>query len=442
MNVTITPTKRQSTAWKYLTDNTTNVVLFGGAASGGKSWLGSLWVITMCLQYAGVRYLVGRTVLQQLKLTTLNTIFELFNKMGLKSGEHYTYNGQTNVITFYNKSEIILKDLAYNPSDPQFDSLGSLEVSGAFVDESSQITHLSFSVIKSRIRYKLNEYGLIPKVLLTCNPANNWIKREFYTPYVQDTLPDNIKFVPSLVTDNPHVPQSYIEMLKELPSQQRQRLLEGKWDYEQDSDAIFDFDSITSCIYKFSPNETDKKYMSVDVSRFGDDRSVIMIWVGLVLIECHVYRKVSTTELSTEIRSLMTSHKIPNSQVIIDSDGIGAGVADQIRSVNFVNNASPFHNQNFTNLKSQCYLKLSELFKEGKISINLSDPAIIDDLTQELLAIKLKNLDKDTKIGVQSKDEMKRVLGKSPDLADAVCIGMYPHVKTLKTTGRYSLAFV
>jgi len=159
MNVTITPTKRQSTAWKYLTDNTTNVVLFGGAASGGKSWLGSLWVITMCLQYSGVRYLIGRTVLQQLKLTTLNTIFELFNKMGLKSGEHYNYNGQTNVITFYNKSEIILKDLAYNPSDPQFDSLGSLEVSGAFVDEASQISHLAFSIIKSRIRYKLNEYN-------------------------------------------------------------------------------------------------------------------------------------------------------------------------------------------------------------------------------------------------------------------------------------------
>ncbi len=138
----------------------------------------------------------------------------------------------------------------------------------------------------------------------------------------------------------------------------------------------------------------------------------------------------------------MTSHKIPNSQVIVDSDGIGAGVADQIRSVNFVNNSSPFHNQNFTNLKSQCYIKLSELFKEGKISINLSDPAIIDDLTQELLAIKLKNVDKDTKIGVQSKDEMKRILGKSPDLADAVCIGMYPHVKTLKTTGRYSLSFI
>ena len=442
MNVTITPTKRQSTAWKYLTDNTTNVVLFGGAASGGKSWLGSLWVITMCLQYSGVRYLIGRTVLQQLKLTTLNTIFELFNKMGLKSGEHYNYNGQTNVITFYNKSEIILKDLAYNPSDPQFDSLGSLEVSGAFVDEASQISHLAFSIIKSRIRYKLNEYGLIPKILLTCNPANNWIKREFYTPYVQETLPDNIKFVPSLVTDNPHVPQSYIEMLKELPTQQRQRLLEGLWDYEQDSDAIFDFDSITSCVYKFPPNETDKKYMSVDVSRFGDDRSVVMIWVGLVLLECHIYRKVSTTELSSEIRSLMVSHKIPNSQVIVDSDGVGGGVADQIRGINFVNNSSPLHEQNFSNLKSQCYVKLSEMFIEGKISINLLDPTVIDDLTQELLAIKLKDIDKDKKVAVQSKDEMKRILGRSSDLADNLMMRMLPEIKSQKTTGKYSISFV
>jgi len=135
--------------------------------------------------------LIGRSVLTQFKLTTLNTLFDLLSTMGLKSGEHFNFNGQSNVLTFYNKSEIIFKDLAYNPSDPNYDSLGSLEVSACFIDEASQITSLAFSIVKSRIRYKLNEYKLTPKVLMTCNPANNWIKKDFYLPHTQDRLDKN-----------------------------------------------------------------------------------------------------------------------------------------------------------------------------------------------------------------------------------------------------------
>jgi len=242
--------------------------------------------------------------------------------------------------------------------------------------------------------------------------------------------------------DNPHLPASYIEMLKELPPQQRKRLLEGDWDYMDDSDSLFKFDEISSCIYKFEPNPQEKKYMTVDVARFGDDRSVVMIWVGLALISCHIYRKVSTTELSSEIKDLMKFHGIHPQQVIIDSDGVGGGVADQIKGTNFVNNGRPLHEQNFTNLKSQCYIKLSEMFKEGKISINLLEPSVVEDLTQELLAIKLKDIDKDNKVGVMSKDEMKRILGKSPDLSDALMMRMYQEIKAHKTTGRYSISFV
>ena len=395
MEINITPTKRQSEAWSYLTDNETNIVLFGGSAGGGKSWLGCLWITTLCLNYKGIRCLIGRSVLTQLKLTTINTLFDLLGTMGLKSGEHFNFNGQSNVLTFYNGSEIVFKDLAYNPSDPNYDSLGSLEISAAFIDEAAQITSLAYSIVKSRIRYKLNEYNLIPKVLMTCNPANNWIKKDFYLPHINETLEDNKVFIPSLPLDNPHLPASYIQMLKELPPQQKKRLLEGDWDYLEDNDSLYKFEDIVNSVYRFEPNPADKKYMTVDVARFGDDRSVVMIWVGLVVISCHVYTKLSTTELSSEIQDLIRSHGIHPNNCIIDSDGVGGGVADQIRGTNFVNNARPLHDQNFSNLKSQCYVKLSDMFREGQISINILEPAIVDNLTQELLAIKLKDIDKD-----------------------------------------------
>lgn len=441
MEIDINLTKKQSIAWRLLFDSKTNEILYGGSAGAGKSLLGCLWIVSVCNKYSGVRCLIGRTVLQQLKMTTLNTLFEVLQMMQFKSNEHFTYNGQTNVITFYNGSEIILKDLAYQPSDPNFDSLGGLELTAVFVDEAAQISQLAYNILKSRIRYKLNQYNLIPKILMTCNPGQVWLKKEFYIPYIQNILEPNKSFVPALPLDNPHLPQSYIDMLKSLPPSQRRRLLEGDWDYMEENDSLFKFDEISNSVFRLSPDDNNKKYMTVDVARFGDDRSVIMIWVGLVVISCHVYRKLSTVELSTQIRDLMRSHGIHPNQVIIDSDGVGGGVADQIRGTNFVNNSSPLHNQNFTNLKSQCYVKLSDMFKEGLISLNILEPSVVDDLTQELLAIKLKDIDKDNKVAVQSKDEMKKILGKSPDLSDALMMRMLPEIKNLKTTGRYAITF-
>lgn len=439
MEININLTKKQSQAWKLLMDDSVNEVLYGGSAGAGKSWLGCLWITTLCLTHSGIRCLIGRTVLQQLKLTTLNTLFEVLQQMGLKSGEHYVYNGQSNVVTFNNKSEIVLKDLAYQPSDANYDSLGGLELSAVFVDEAAQIPQLAYNILKSRIRFKLKEYKLTPKILMTCNPGQVWLKKVFYLPFISESLPDNMKFVPALPMDNPHLPESYIQMLKSLPTPQRRRLLEGDWNYMEEDDSLFDFDSITNSVFKSVPNPQDKRYISVDVGRFGDDRSVAVVWNGLTIVEMIVYRKLSTVELSDQIKDLIAKWKVHTSQVVIDSDGVGGGVADQIRGVNFVNNSKALHDQNFTNLKSQCYVKLSELFKEGKISLNILDSSLVDELTQELLAVKLKDIDRDNKVSVQSKEEMKRILGKSPDLSDAVMMGMYFQIKNMKATGRYAI---
>jgi hypothetical protein len=88
-------------------------------------------------------------------------------------------------------------------------------------------------------------------------------------------------------------------------------------------------------------------------------------------------------------------------------------------------------------------VKLADLIKQGKISINVLDPSAVDELTQQLLAVKLKDVEKDGKVGVIGKEHMKKLLGdKSPDLADSVMLRMYYEVKNLKSTGKYSIAFV
>ena len=434
-------TPKQSDCWELLFDNIHTEILYGGSAGGGKSFLGSLWIATLCLKYPGIRTLIGRTVLAQLKTTTLNTFFEVCQMMGLKNGNHYTYNAHSNIITFKNKSEIILKDLQHQPSSPFHEDLSGLELSACWIDEASQVVSLVPQILKSRLRFKLDEYNLIPKIFMTCNPGQNFLKKDFYVPYVQNALPNSKAFIPALPTDNPHLPDSYIELLKELPLIQRRRLLEGDWNYMEDDDALFNFDSISNSVFHMAPNPNNRRFLVADIARFGSDRTVVMIWNGLVLIECKIFRKLDTVQVAKEIEELIEIYQVHRNSVIVDSDGVGGGAADILKAINFVNNSKALHGQNFSNLKSQCYVKLSELFKEGKMSINLIDNTLVDELTQELLAVKLKDIDKDNMVGIQSKDEMKKMLGRSPDLGDCVCMRMWWELKNIKSTGRYALQF-
>jgi phage terminase large subunit len=79
------------------------------------------------------------------------------------------------VLTLWNGSEIFLYDLLYYPADPNYDRVGSTEFTGTFIDEANQIIQKAKDVVKSRIRYKLTTFDLLPRLLLTCNPAKNYV---------------------------------------------------------------------------------------------------------------------------------------------------------------------------------------------------------------------------------------------------------------------------
>lgn len=167
---------KQNKAVYYLKDSNTTELLYGGAAGGGKSALGCLWLIESCQRFEGSRWLMGRSKLKTLKETTLNTFFDLSSKLGISN--QFVYNGQTNTILWNNGSSIVLKDLFLYPSDPNFDSLGSLEITGAFIDECNQIVYKAWQVVKSRIRYRLDEFNIEPMIFGTCNPAKNWVYKK------------------------------------------------------------------------------------------------------------------------------------------------------------------------------------------------------------------------------------------------------------------------
>ena len=414
---------KQKLAFRRLIDDHTTEVLYGGGVGGGKSYLGCMWVIISSLQYDGIRMLVGRSKLTQLKLTTLKTMFEVLQDLHLKEGDHWTFNGQTNVFSFYNGSEIILKDLFLYPSDPQYDSLGSLELTGAFIDEASQVSHKAFQVIKSRFRFKIKDYNITPKILLTTNPSQNWLYDYFYKPDRDGELEDYKCFIAALPTDNPHLPDSYIRELHKLPEESRKRLLEGNWDYDSSIDQLFSYNDINQC---FENDMGDGPYyITGDIASYGDDRSVICVWNGLNLVSMDILTHQSIPNISDKIKSLKTSYNVPLKNIIVDADGLGIGVVDIVKCKGFKNGSKPIKNGNFNHLKSQCYFLLSDYVKEGKINFGELPMKVREDLSKELIAHRIKDVDKDGKNMVIPKDQIKKTIGKSPDISDSIMMRMY-----------------
>ena len=428
-------TSKQKQALKYLLDNTTTELLYGGAAGGGKSYLLCCYAIITCLQYPGVRGLIGRSKLDALKKTTLNTFFDVCNQWNIKSGQHYTYNAQSNIIKFYNGSEILLKDLFLYPSDANFDSLGSLELTFACIDEANQITEKAKNVLSSRLRYKLDEYNLIPKLYMSCNPAKGWVYSEYYKPSRDNTLANHKKFIQALVTDNKYISRHYTEQLSKLDAISKARLLNGDWEYDDSKDALIEYDAIINMFSNVVA--TGDKYITADIARYGKDKTAIYYWNGLQVADIVVLDSSSMVDVANNIKDIQAKEGVKLSNIIVDEDGVGGGAKDILRCKGFVNNSKPKRGENYTNLKTQCYYKLADMINRGQIGVSTNDIKFKEALIQELEQVRRTNIDKDSKLSIMSKDKIKDLIGRSPDYSDALMMRMYYELR--ESRGKYSV---
>jgi len=411
------PLTRQSEALKFLSvDSDVETILYGGAAGGGKTMLGCMWQILRRLKYPGTRSLIGRAKLDTLKKTTMATFFQVANEIGLKAGEDFIYNQQSHIIKFSNGSEIILADLFLYPSDPMMTDLGGLEVTDVFIDEATEITEKAYSIVSSRIRYKLNEYNLKPKILLTCNPSKGWIYNQFYLPYKNQNLPEHRAFVQALPGDNLYLPDSYVTSLTRLPEADRKRLLEGDWEFDNSSDRLYMYDELMRCFRE--PMNVGEGYITADIARLGKDRTVLCVWKGLSCIDIVILRQKRQDEVKAEIQRLMNQHGIRLSNVLADADGVGGGLVDSLRCREFMNGSKAVRGTQYMNLKADCYFRLGELIDKNEITLPIKWQ---EDIVKELELIRRVDPDKEGKLRVTSKDTIsQRTGGISPDIADAI----------------------
>lgn len=416
---------KQMLAFRYLADPHTRYVVYGGAAGGGKSWLGCDWLLRCCWAFPKTRWFVGRNNIKDSRESVLVTFVKVADSYGFKD-----YRITEDGIEFTNGSVIILLDLTFYPQkDPMFERLGSKEYTGGWVEEAGEVHYMAFEVLKSRIGRHLNdEYGLEAKMLITCNPKKNWLYKYFYKPHLDGTLPTDCAFIQALVYDNPFITEDYIKTLESIAVKSvRLRLLLGKWEYENNANQLVDYDAILDCFT--NEGEIDKRrmrYISSDLAMKGRDRFVAFNWIGLAA-KLAINKPYSTgKEIETDLRNESKQHGVRRSNIIADSDGLGQYLDSYLEGIKTFHGGATAPDNTYFNLKSQCAFKLAEVINAGLLYIDCPDeiqPLIVEELEACLVA---RDVDADTsKKRIIDKREMKAVLGRSPDFFDPLMMRMY-----------------
>lgn len=178
----------------------------------------------------------------------------------------------------------------------------------------------------------------------------------------------------------------------------------------------------------------------VDLARMGEDRSVFFAYSvegkRYRPIHLEVWCQMETMESAGKIGHLINKNN--PIRTVIDADGIGAPVFDRLREMGF--NMIPFHGMSrtdrrdetgelgFFNLRSYAWWHVRSLLSlENGIDIKIpqygrfdGETKKNDDIVGDLCAPRWKT-NSNGLIQVESKEDVKKRLGRSPDLGDALC---------------------
>ena len=172
--------------------------------------------------------------------------------------------------------------------------------------------------------------------------------------------------------------------------------------------------------------------MGVDVARYGDDETVIAEVAGNTLINLMKWNGLSIDSTVARVMDRINSFVCNADRVNVDGVGLGAGVVDYLRKNGYQVNeiiagATAIYQQGseyqFKNYRSQMWWNMRELIRTGKVSINVDDVQLIEDLT----APKYK-ITGDKTIEIESKDETKKRINRSPDCGDAFVMALAPQM--------------
>ena len=272
---------------------------YGGARGGGKSWALRRKLIAMCLRYPGIRCLLVRRTLPELRANHLHPFLKEY-------GALLQYRDTEKSLLLPNGSRI---ELGFCANDRDALRYQGQEYDIIAIDEATQLSEFRFSIFKACLR----GVSLFPRrMYLTCNPGgigHAWVKRLFVDrAFRSGEHPEDYAFIPALVYDNAVLTTAdpdYVRSLESLPDRLRDAWLYGRWDVFE-GQFFPEFDSaVHVCSPSVIPKHT-KRFVAVD---YGFDMLAALL-VGVDtkgnywVIDEHCEKGLTLSEAAERIASL------------------------------------------------------------------------------------------------------------------------------------------
>jgi hypothetical protein len=204
---------------------------------------------------------------------------------------------------------------------------------------------------------------------------------------------------------------------------------------KQEPDTLIPIDWLEIAKCREVPQKQGGITLGIDVARFGDDESVIGAKEGRqYLPEQPEWIMNGNDTMQVSGRGIKVAKDLKAVGANVDEIGIGAGVVDRMTevareqklklSIHGINVAEkPHDKEQFVNLRA-------EMWWASRESLDPKNPAAMslmgcsDELIADLSAMKY-SVDSAGRIKVESKEETKKRLGRSPDRGDAYALAVF-----------------
>jgi len=251
--------------------------------------------------------------------------------------------------------------------------------------------------------------------------------------------------------DNPYLPQAEKDKAKaELDyDTYRQEILA---EYLDNAGSLFHYDALVD-VFSNSIVKEGGLYMTVDIADDGSDKTIFSFWEGLEEYKREEFARLNTEGVIAKIREYAAHDRIPYSHIAVDAIGIGAGVASSSLLdgiIGFKSSYAPIKTDmnivllpnvgyrkdaplvsDYKNLRSQCVFELAGLINNHEIASRCTGQrkeCIIEELSNYQDASQ-----GDGKRMATQKEDIKDIIGHSPDASDTWIMRMYFVVKSRAT---------